>query len=115
MTLTRLIARVVAGRNLSQAEARSLIGGIMDGEATPAQIGGVLVALRMKGETPQEIAGAARAMRERAHPVTTARRPLLDTCGTGGDSLGTVNLSTAAALVAARAGAAVAKHGNRSV
>ena len=88
---------------------------IMDGAATPAQIGAMLAALRVKGETVEEITGFARVMRERSLRVHTDRRPLLDTCGTGGDTVKTFNISTAAAFVAAAAGAAVAKHGNRSV
>ncbi|HEY8143183.1 MAG TPA: anthranilate phosphoribosyltransferase, partial [Kofleriaceae bacterium] len=89
---------------------------IMDGDATPAQIGGLLVGLRMKGETAGEIAGAARAMRDRAVPIRCAERDsAVDTCGTGGDGSGTVNISTMAALVVAAAGGRVAKHGNRAL
>jgi anthranilate phosphoribosyltransferase len=86
----------------------------MRGEATPAQIGGLLVALRLKGETPDEIAGCAEAMREHVLPVRPTREDLVDVVGTGGDGANTFNISTAAALVAAAAGAAVAKHGNRA-
>src|SRR5215203_4372542 len=91
------------------------MGEIMRGEATQAQIGGFLVALRLKGETAEEIAGCAEAMREHVLPVRPQRDDLVDTAGTGGDSAGTLNISTAAAIVAAAAGAGVAKHGNRAV
>jgi anthranilate phosphoribosyltransferase len=109
------IATLVDGRDLSRATAREVMGEIMRGEATPGQIGGFLVALRAKGETADEIAGCAEAMREHVLPVHPARADLVDTAGTGGDAGRTFNISTAAALVAAAAGAAVAKHGNRAV
>ncbi|RDI75428.1 trpD: anthranilate phosphoribosyltransferase [Gaiella occulta] len=108
------IATLVDGRDLSREDARAVMGAVMDGAATPAQIGGLLVALRAKGETAEEITGFAEAMREHVVPVRPARAPLVDVVGTGGDGAGTFNISTAAALVAAAAGAAVAKHGNRA-
>ena len=103
------------GRDLTRDRARAVMNQIMSGEATEAQIGGFLVALRVKGETADEIAGFAEAMREHVVPVRTRRDDLVDTAGTGGDAKHTLNISTAAALVAAAAGAAVAKHGNRAV
>ena len=109
------LARLLDGEDLTREESRAVMGSIMAGEATPAQIGGYLVALRLKGETADEIAGAAEAMRAHVIPVTPARHDLVDTAGTGGDGGRTFNISTAAALVAAAAGAGVAKHGNRSV
>ncbi len=87
---------------------------LADGDASPAQIGALLAALRVKGETADEITGFARVLRSKSLRVQTSRRPLLDTCGTGGDSVKTFNISTAAAFVAAAAGVAVAKHGNRA-
>jgi anthranilate phosphoribosyltransferase len=109
------LARLLDGHDLTRAESREVMATIMAGEATPAQIGGFLVALRLKGEKADEIAGAAEAMRAHVVPVTPARHDLVDTAGTGGDGGRTFNISTAAALVAAAAGAGVAKHGNRSV
>ncbi|HEY6962644.1 MAG TPA: anthranilate phosphoribosyltransferase [Gaiellaceae bacterium] len=109
------LAQLLDGKDLSRGDARAVMHTIMSGEATPAQIGGFLVALRLKGETPAEIAGAAEAMRAHVVPVQPKRDDLVDTAGTGGDGGKTFNISTAAALVAAAAGAGVAKHGNRSV
>jgi anthranilate phosphoribosyltransferase len=109
------LAQLLDGRDLTRDEARSVMDTIMSGEATPAQIGGFLVALRLKGETADEIAGCAEAMRAHVLPVSPQRSDLVDTAGTGGDGGRTFNISTAAALVAAAAGAGVAKHGNRSV
>ena len=109
------IARLLDGRDLIRDEARSVMDEIMRGEATPAQIGGFLVALRAKGETVAEIAGCAEAMRDHVLPVRPERTDLVDTAGTGGDGARTLNISTAAGIVAAAAGAAVAKHGNRAV
>jgi len=109
------LSALLDGRDLDRVEARRVMGSIMDGEATPAQIGGFLVALRLKGETAEEIAGCAEAMREHVLAVKPQRGDLVDTAGTGGDGARTFNISTAAALVAAAAGAGVAKHGNRAV
>lgn len=109
------LAQVLDRRDLSRGQAREVMDQIMRGEATPAQIGGFLIGLRSKGETAEEIAGFAEAMRAHLVPVVPRRGDLVDTAGTGGDGAGTLNLSTAAALVAASAGGAVAKHGNRAV
>ena len=109
------LAKLLDGHDLSRPRAREVMGEIMRGEATPAQIGGFLVALRAKGETADEITGCAEAMREHVVPVRAERDDLVDTAGTGGDGARTLNISTAAAIVAAAAGAAVAKHGNRAV
>jgi len=109
------LSQLLDGKDLSRDDARRVMDTIMSGEATPAQIGGFLVALRLKGETAAEIAGAAEAMRSHVVAVQPKRDDLVDTAGTGGDGGKTFNISTAAALVAAAAGAGVAKHGNRSV
>jgi anthranilate phosphoribosyltransferase len=109
------IGKLLAYQNLTEEEAREAMGIIMTGQATQAQIGGYLIALRMKGETVDEIAGSARAMRSQANAVTINRHgALLDTAGTGGDGKHTFNISTAAAFVIAGAGRQVAKHGNRA-
>jgi anthranilate phosphoribosyltransferase len=113
--IQQALAQLLDGRDLSRDEARTVMGSIMTGEATPAQIAGFLIALRAKGETADEIAGCAEAMREHVLPVRPQRADLVDTAGTGGDGAKTINISTAAALVAAAAGAGVAKHGNRAV
>ncbi len=109
------LAELLEGRHLSREQAREVMDEIMRGEATQAQIGGFLVALRLKGETADEIAGCAEAMRDHVLPVRPQRDDLVDTAGTGGDGASTINISTAAAIVAAAAGAGVAKHGNRAV
>lgn len=108
------LARVLAGATLSREEARTAMADVMDGQATPAQLAGLLVALRSRGETVEELAGFALAMRERVVRVQ-APQGAVDTCGTGGDGSATFNISTAAAVVVAGAGVAVAKHGNRAV
>ena len=109
------LSKIVAKNDLSMAEAREVMREIMRGEATQAQIGAFLTALRMKGETVDEIAGCAQAMRESAIEVQPKRNQLVDTCGTGGDGKGTFNISTTVAFVAAGVGLAIAKHGNRAV
>ena len=108
-----VLERLIAGEDLSRDDARALMASIMDGDGTSAQIAGVLVALRAKGETAEEITGFAEAMRERVISVTPSRSAI-DIVGTGGDGANTFNISTAAGIVAAAAGAAVAKHGNRA-
>jgi anthranilate phosphoribosyltransferase len=115
VTIQEALALLLEGQDLSRAEARDVMNQIMSGEATPAQMGGFLVALRLKGERAEEIAGCAEAMREHVLSVRPQREDLVDTAGTGGDGARTFNISTAAALVAAAAGAGVAKHGNRAV
>lgn len=107
------VAKLVEGHSLSEREARDVMGQIMEGEATPAQLAAFLVAHRLKGETEDEILGFAQAMRSKALAISFPD-DLLDTCGTGGDSSGTYNISTCSALVVAAAGIKVAKHGNRS-
>ena len=109
------IAKVVEKVDLSEEEMESTMDEIMSGKATPAQIGSLITALRMKGETVEEIAGAARLMREKAVKIKSSSRLLVDTCGTGGDRSHTFNISTVSAFVVAGTGLKVAKHGNRSV
>lgn len=113
--LKPFIKRAIERVNLSAADAETAMGIVMRGEATPAQISAWLVALRLKGETPEEIAGFARAMRAAMVALPAVPDGAIDTCGTGGDGLSTFNISTAAALIAAAAGVPVAKHGNRAV
>jgi anthranilate phosphoribosyltransferase len=108
------LAAVIDGGALTREAARAAMGAVMDGESTPAQLAALLVALRMRGETIEELTGFAEAMRERVLPVE-APAGTIDTCGTGGDRSGTFNISTAAAFVVAAAGVPVAKHGNRAV
>ncbi|MBF0446562.1 MAG: anthranilate phosphoribosyltransferase [Magnetococcales bacterium] len=114
MNIQQSIAHLVDGLDLTQAEAHRIMDQIMSGEATDAQIGAYLTALRIKGETVEEIAGSALAMREKALQVK-ADGVVVDTCGTGGDGSGTFNISTTAAFVVAASGVNVAKHGNRSI
>jgi anthranilate phosphoribosyltransferase len=114
MEYAPLLRRLIAGARLSQAESAELIGAIMDGELTPAQSGGLLVALAARGEDVDEIVGAARAMRERSLHVEHGLPEVVDVVGTGGDGANTINISTMAALVTAAAGIPVAKHGNRA-
>ena len=118
MSILSSLHAVVAGQNLTEAQAEASMAAILDGASTAAQIGAFVTALRMKGETAGELTGFARAMRLVAQPFETglpAGEPLLDTCGTGGDGPSTFNISTVAAFVAAAAGVRVAKHGNRSI
>jgi anthranilate phosphoribosyltransferase len=113
--LAAAIRRLAHGGSLSMAETADAFDGVMRGDATPAQVAALLMALRVKGETAEEVAGAAQALRRAMIPLPAAApEGLVDTCGTGGGTLTTFNISTAAALVAAGAGARVAKHGNRS-
>ncbi|MBT9171953.1 MAG: Anthranilate phosphoribosyltransferase [Syntrophomonadaceae bacterium] len=113
--MKELLGKLCNKENLTTEEASRAMTLIMTGEATPAQVGAFLAALKMKGETAEEIYGCALTMRQAAEKVPTKRVGLTDTCGTGGDGSGTFNISTAAALIAAGAGLAVAKHGNRAV
>jgi len=115
MNIREAIDKLVNRINLSEAETIDVMNQIMTGEATPLQVAAFLTALRMKGESVEEITGAARVMREKAHRVNVGSKTVLDTCGTGGDQKGTFNISTTAAFILAGAGVNVAKHGNRSV
>ncbi len=113
--IRQAIETILAGEHLSRQQAHQTMSAIMSGEATPAQIGAFLVGMRMKGERPEEVAGFAQAMREKATHVPTRHEAAIDMCGTGGDGAGTFNISTVASLVVAGGGVPVAKHGNRSV
>ena len=113
--MRREIEKVIAGQNLSVTESQKMMDLIMSGEATDAQIAGYITALRMKGETIEEITGAAKVMRQKAAPIKTNQDMLVDVVGTGGDKLDTFNISTTTTFVVAGAGLPVAKHGNRSV
>ena len=110
---SQAITKLIVGTDLTEEEASAAMGEIMEGAATPAQIAGFVVALRAKGESDDEVAGLVRTMRAYSQRIELDE-PVLDTCGTGGDRVGTFNVSTAAALVCAGAGAKVAKHGNRA-
>lgn len=111
----RELAILLNGQSLSQTDTKKLFGHLIAGQLTDAQIAGLLVAMKVRGELPEEIAGAAQALRAGAKPFPRPTGLLADTCGTGGDASNTINISTAAALVAASMGIGVAKHGNRSV
>jgi anthranilate phosphoribosyltransferase len=115
MTISGLLEKLIRRENLSIEESAHAMAAIMSGDATPGQIGALLVGLTMKGERPSEIVGLAQTMRANAVQLTRTFDDVFDTCGTGGDRSGTFNISSAAALVAAAAGLRVAKHGNRSV
>ncbi|MDA0660481.1 MAG: anthranilate phosphoribosyltransferase [Planctomycetota bacterium] len=113
--MDELLGRVSAGENITMDEMASAVGSIMRGEWSESQIGVLLMALRSKGETPEEIAGAAAAIRQQMTRIRSPWTNFVDTCGTGGDGLQTFNISTAAAIVTAGAGVPVAKHGNRAI
>ncbi len=113
--MKKYLEKIVASRDLTQPEMTGAFDSIMSGEATQAQIGAFITALRMKGETVDEIAGGAESMRRHAVFIDTSGLPVVDTCGTGGDSCDTFNVSTTAAFVVAGAGVPVAKHGNRAI
>lgn len=115
MNIAAAIKKVVDGQSLGREEMFDVFGEVMDGRATEIQKSAFLISLRMKGETVEEITGAAMAMRQRVTPLDVDGAEVIDTCGTGGDGRGTFNVSTIAAFVAAGAGALVAKHGNRAV
>ena len=115
MNMADAFSKIISHQGLTEGEMAALMRGIMTGEASAAQIGGLLMGLAVKGETVDEITGAAQVMRELATPVVVAPEYLVDTCGTGGDGATSFNISTTAALVVAAAGGRVAKHGNRAV
>lgn len=115
MTIRDALAQLADGRDLTAKQAKRVMNAIMEGQATDAQIAGLLIALRLKGETVDEITGFAQAMRDKSVQVPATAPSLIDVCGTGGDGRGTFNVSTTVSFVAAGAGCAVAKHGNRSV
>jgi len=110
-----ILEKITAGENLSFEESKQVMGFIMDGQASPEEIAGLLIGLKTKGETADEVAGAAHAMRTRSIKIDSRGNHVIDVCGTGGDNSGTFNISTTAAFVVAAAGIRVAKHGNRSI
>ena len=109
------LATIISRKDLTQAQMAEMMSEIFDGKTSDAQVGAMMAALATKGETVEELAGAARAMRKKAHRIQVATSPVVDTCGTGGDGLKTFNISTTTAFVVAGCGVTVAKHGNRSV
>ena len=109
------LATIISRTDLNQSQMAEMMSEIFDGKTTDAQVGAMMAALATKGETVEELAGAARAMRKKAHRIQAAAMPVVDTCGTGGDGLKTFNISTTTAFVVAGCGVTVAKHGNRSV
>ncbi|RMD88246.1 MAG: anthranilate phosphoribosyltransferase, partial [Calditrichaeota bacterium] len=113
--IQQILKVLVEGQDLTRQQAYEAMSAIMNGEATPAQIGAFMIAAKLKGETYQEIAGFAQAMRDKATRVHTRHENAIDMCGTGGDGAGTFNVSTVASFVVAAGGVPVAKHGNRSV
>jgi len=113
--IRKALKKVTDGKDLPESEMEEVMSQIMNGEVEPALLGAFLTGLRMKGESTQEIAGAAKVMREKAEKVLVSAEKVLDTCGTGGDGADTFNISTASAFVAAGAGITVAKHGNKAV
>ncbi|MCC3373525.1 anthranilate phosphoribosyltransferase [Cohnella sp. REN36] len=115
MTMPQALSKLMDGHDLLREEAQAVMNLIMKGEATPAQIGGIVVALRLKGESVDEITGFAEAMRSFSGKLRTANEDLLDTCGTGGSGIHKFNISTSSAIIAAAAGVRVAKHGNRAM
>jgi len=115
ITMQQALSAITSGNDLTRSQARHVMGIIMRGEATDAQIGAVIIALRMKGETKDEITGFAESMREHSNRVHAEQEGLLDTCGTGGSGIHKFNISTASAMIASAAGVRVAKHGNRAM
>ncbi|MFH1970279.1 MAG: anthranilate phosphoribosyltransferase, partial [Verrucomicrobiota bacterium] len=113
--MQHVLQKLIDRHDLAASEAGAVFDQLMDGRLTPSQIGAFLTALRMKGESVEELTGAAAAMRRHAVLIDTGGMPVVDTCGTGGDRAGTFNISTTAAFVVAGAGVPVAKHGNRAV